>query len=154
MNFNEFTKVEFLEEYSHDSCPIQFKLPVLPICREGTDEEECSKCWENAVKKIEFKNAVELFKEHNLAVLDELGIIEEQYNMLKDGRDKLKEQLLHQMELHGIDKFENDKMSITYVKGSTGKKFDSAKFKKDYPNIYDEYEVSTLRSPSIRFKVK
>lgn len=153
MNFKEFTRVEFLEQHG-DDCPVEFGLTVLPICMEGADEEECKKCWEHATKDVEFKNPVEVFQERNVTMLDELRIVEQQYNMLKEGRDKLKEQLLQQMELHGVDKFENEHMSITYVKGSTGKKFDSTKFKKDYPDIYKEYEVPAIRAASIRFKVK
>ena len=74
--------------------------------------------------------------------------------MLKEGRDNLKEQLLKQMELNGVDKFENDKFSISYVKGSTGSTFDSTKFKKDYPDTFKEYSKPSVRAASIRFKVK
>lgn len=152
--FSNFTKEEFLESEYMDECPIEYELPVLPICQEGADEEECKKCWVNAIKNVEFKNPVELFKEANVTVLDELRIMEEQYKMIATGRDKLKEKLLQQMEFYGIDKFENDNMSITYVKGSTGTKFNSSKFKKEYPDIYQEYCEPTVRSASIRFKVK
>ncbi|WP_195238608.1 hypothetical protein [Romboutsia sp. 1001285H_161024_C4] len=154
MKFNEFTKVEFLEEYSHDSCPNEVGLPILPICKEGDLSEECKKCWELATQKVEFKNPIEVFREKNISVLDDLRIVEEQYNMLKEGREKLKEDILKQMELYGIEKFENDNMSITYVKGSTGTKFDSTKFKKEQPELFGAYQVPAIRAASIRFKVK
>lgn len=154
MIFKDFTKEEFLEEYSLDSCPSDFKLPIFPICQFGEDDKECKMCWEKAIQGVEFKNPVEVFQDYNIAILDELRIVEEQYNMLKEGRDKLKEKLLKQMELHGIDKFENDKMSITYVKGSTGIKFNATKFKKDYPTIYNKYCEPVVRAASMRFKVK
>ena len=153
MNFKEYTKNEFLEEHLED-CPGDLNLNMLPICREGNDEEECKRCWENAIKDIEFKNEIEVFKEHNLQLLDELRIAEEQYKMLKESRDTLKEQLLKQMEIYGVNKFENDKFSISYVKGSIGSTFDSTKFKKDYPDIFKEYSKPAVRAASIRFKVK
>ena len=153
MNFKEYTKNEFLEEHLED-CPGDLNLNMLPICREGNDEEECKGCWENAIKDIEFKNEIEVFKEHNLQLLDELRIAEEQYKMLKESRDTLKEQLLKQMEIYGVNKFENDKFSISYVKGSIGSTFDSTKFKKDYPDIFKEYSKPAVRAASIRFKVK
>lgn len=118
------------------------------------DEEQCKKCWENAIKDVEFKNPVEVFAEHNIQLLDELRIAEEQYKMLKEGRDKLKDDLLKQMEMYGVNKFENDKFSISYVKGSTGTTFDSTKFKKDYPDIFKDYSKPSVRAASIRFKVK
>lgn len=151
---DNFTKVEFLEEYSLEKCPTDFDLRPLVICQEGADDIECKRCWEEAIKGVKFKSPIEVFKEKNITILDELRLVEEQYNMLKVGRDKLKEELLKQMEIHGVDKFENDKMVISYVKGSTGKKFDGAKFKKDYPDIYKEYEVAAIRAASVRFKVK
>lgn len=153
MNFKDYTKNEFLQLHLED-CPGDLKLNMLPICREGNDEEECRRCWENAIKDIEFKNEIEVFKEHNLQLLDDLRIAEEQYKMLKEGRDNLKEQLIKQMEIYGVDKFENDKMSISYVKGSIGSKFDTTKFKNDYPDTYKKYTVPAVRAASIRFKVK
>lgn len=103
---------------------------------------------------LNLKNPVEVFAEHNIQLLDELRIAEEQYKMLKEGRDKLKDDLLKQMEMYGVNKFENDKFSISYVKGSTGSKFNSTKFKKDYPDIYKDYCEPSVRVASIRFKVK
>lgn len=153
MSFKDYTRNEFLEEHL-DDCPEDVELPILPICQEGEDEEECKRCWENAIKDVEFKNPVEVFAEHNIQLLDELRIAEEQYKMLKEGRDKLKDDLLKQMEMYGVNKFENDKFSISYVKGSTGSKFNSTKFKKDYPDIYNDYCEPSVRAASIRFKVK
>lgn len=153
MNFKDYTKNEFLHLHLED-CPGDLNLHMLPICREGNDEEECKRCWENAIKNIEFKNEIEVFEEHNVQLLDELRIAEAQYKMLKEGRDTLKEQLLKQMEIYGVNKFENDKFTISYVKGSTGSTFDSAKFKKDCPDIFNEYSKPSVRAASIRFKVK
>lgn len=153
MKLKDYTRNEFLEEHLED-CPGDFALPMLPICQEGEDEEECKKCWEHAIENVEFKNPVEVFVQNNIQLLDELRIAEEQYKMLKEGRDNLKEQLLKQMEMYGVNKFDNDKFSISYVKGSTGSKFNSTKFKKDYPDIYKDYSEPSIKSPSIRFKVK
>lgn len=153
MNFKDYTRDEFLEEHLED-CPEDVGLPMLPVCEAGDDEEQCKKCWEQAIKDVEFKNPVEVFEEHNIQLLDELRIAEEQYKMLKEGRDKLKDDLLKQMEMYGVNKFENDKFSISYVKGSTGTTFDSTKFKKDYPDIFKDYSKPSVRSASIRFKVK
>ena len=154
MIFKDFTKEEFLEEYSLDRCPEDLGLPILPVCSVGEEEEECKRCWEKAIEGIEFKNPVEVFQEHNIQLLDELRIAEEQYKMLKDNRDNLKDNLLKQMEIYGVNKFENDKFSISYVKGSTGTTFDTSKFKKDYPDIFKEYSKPSVRAASIRFKVK
>ncbi|SFJ26794.1 hypothetical protein SAMN02910355_1884 [Terrisporobacter glycolicus] len=153
MKFKDYTRNEFLEAHLED-CPGDLDLPMLPICQEGEDVEECKRCWEHAIKNVEFKNPVEVFAQNNIQLLDELRIAEEQYKMLKEGRDNLKEQLLKQMELNGVDKFENDKFSISYVKGSTGSSFDSKAFKKDYPDIFKEYSKPSVRAASIRFKVK
>lgn len=153
MNYKDYTKEEFLKEHDGD-CPDSVGLKVLPNCHNGDFEEECSKCWNDAIKDIDFKNVVDIFAEKNMTILDDLRIVEEQYNVLKEGRDKLKEELLKQMESHGVEKFENENMSITYVKGGTTSKFDSVKFKKEYPDTYKEYSAESKRAASIRFKVK
>ena len=58
--FSNFTKEEFLESEYMDECPIEYELPVLPICQEGADEEECKKVY----ARIHFnKGAKELVDE-------------------------------------------------------------------------------------------
>lgn len=53
--------------------------------------------------------------------------------------DELKKGLYDIMEQHGIKSFRGNVITLTRVLPHTSKKFDSAAFKKDYPQTYDEY---------------
>ena len=153
--FKDYTREEFLEEVmASENCPNEFDLLERAMCHEGDDLKECEECWLNAIKDVEFKNPIDLFVEKNIELLDNMRIAEEQYKAIKEARDNTKEELLKAMEVFGVTKFENDQFSITYVKGSTGTKFNATKFKKDYPEIYKEYCDPAVRAASIRFKVK
>lgn len=153
MRFKDYTRKEFLEKYGHN-CPIKFNLPVFPICSEGEDEKECEMCLENSLKYVEFKPSINDFVEYNATAIDELRIVEWQVKMLSSLRDKLKGDLLSQMEIYGVDKFEDDNVDITYVKGCMGSKFNSSRFKKDFPGTYKEYSDPVIIGASISFKLK
>ncbi len=86
--------------------------------------------------------------------MNNLADVESEYKQISNSRDKLKKSLLEMMEDYGIDKFENDKLSITYVKEGKTTTFDSKKFKVDYPTEYEEYIKTSNRAASVRFKLK
>ena len=158
MNINSFldmTKDEFITHVNkNELCPFDFKLNGSIVCKEGSNEEECTRCWENAVKDIEFFNPLITFEKNSMQVLDDLHIIEQQYQELEKGRKHLIDRLMLLMEYYGVEKFESDKLSITYVKGATGTTFDGVKFKSENPELYKSYLKPSIRAASIRFNVK
>ena len=58
------------------------------------------------------------------------------------------------MEQHGITKWDNDVMTITYVAASVRSSVDSKKLLKDYPEIYSEVIKKSNVKSSIRIKLK
>lgn len=73
---------------------------------------------------------------------------------LKEKEDLLKESIKSEMEEKGIIKIENDDLVISYVAPTDRITFDSTRFKKENPKMYDEYlKISPVKS-SIRIKVK
>lgn len=158
MNINSFldmTKDEFMTYVNkNEMCPFEFDLKGTIICEEGSNEKECTRCWEDAVKDVEFFNPLITFEKNSMQVLDDLHIIEQQYQQLEQGRKQLKDRLMLLMEHYGVEKFENDNLSITYIKGSTGTTFDTTKFKSENPELYKSYQKPSIRAASIRFKVK
>jgi regulator of replication initiation timing len=81
---------------------------------------------------------------------------ERQLKAIKQQEDELKQAILEEMELNGIVKFEdeNNGLSITYVAETTRETFDSKTFRKEYPDVYDEYVKMSPVKSSIRIKVK
>ena len=79
---------------------------------------------------------------------------EKQVEEIKAKQDELKQRILEEMEAKGIIKIETDDLSITYIAPAIRETFDKKKFRKDNPDLYDEYvSISSVKS-SIRMKVK
>ena len=102
----------------------------------------------------------ELIKvESGTAILDaesvrKIAEFEDAMKKLKQEEDKLKKDILAEMEEKGILKIENDTMTISYI-GATGREtFNSKKFRSDNPDLYDEYVTISPVKSSIRIKVK
>lgn len=154
-DYVEMSKEEFFKlADERDLCPSNFGLNEITNCGHGDVPDTCDYCWECAVKDITFFNPMVAFQNNAITVLDDLRIVEEQYQQLDEGRKNLKNKLMVLMEQYGVDKFENEKISITYVKGVTGTTFDSTKFKKEHATLHAAYQKPSLREASIRFKVK
>ena len=105
---------------------------------------------------------MELIKITNgISILDaetseKIAQFERQLKVIKEQEELLKKAILEEMECKGIIKLEDEinGISITYVAETTRETFDSKKFKKENPDVYDEYvKISPVKS-SIRIKVK
>lgn len=66
----------------------------------------------------------------------------------------LKEQLVKVMEAYGVKAFENDHIKMTYVAPTTRSTIDSARLKKDHPDIAEQYTKISNVSASVRITVK
>ena len=79
---------------------------------------------------------------------------EKQIKDLKSKEDALKQRILAEMEEHGILKIDTDELAITYVAETSRETFDSKSFRKDNPELYDEYVKISTVAASVRMKVK
>ena len=66
----------------------------------------------------------------------------------------MREQLEAAMEQYNIKSFENDLVKITYTEPTTRTSVDSAKLKKNYPDIYTECCKTSDVKGSVRITVK
>lgn len=83
-----------------------------------------------------------------------LAEFERQAKEIKAKQDELKQRILEEMEANGILKIDTDELSITYVAPTSRESFDSKAFRKDNPDLYDEYVKISQVSASVRLKVK
>ena len=83
-----------------------------------------------------------------------LAEFERQAKQIKAKQDELKQRILAEMEEHGILKIDTDELTITYVAETSRETFDSKAFRKDNPDLYDEYVKISTVSASVRMKVK
>ena len=66
----------------------------------------------------------------------------------------VREKIVASMKEQGLTKFENDKISITYIAPTERVTFDSTAFKKDQPELYKQYSKSSMTKESVRIKLK
>lgn len=68
--------------------------------------------------------------------------------------DEMKERLIIEFEKVGAKKFENEDIAITYVGETTTQKFDTTRFKKDYPELYQKYLVNSTKKAYVIITLK
>ena len=99
---------------------------------------------------------VKVDDEYELADTVKTTIIEFENNIkiLKKAEEELKNALKEEMEKAGIKNLISDELLITYVFPSTKETFDTTRFKKENPELYNEYiKINDVKS-SIRITVK
>ncbi|MCI6278086.1 MAG: hypothetical protein MR639_15415 [Clostridium sp.] len=146
LEFDNFTKLEEL-------CPTHFGLKdtfQVPECTLA----KCKECYDKALVGIEFKSEVPGLPKEVMPALLKLQELEIQSKAIKEESDKLKTNLLEAMEQHGISKWDNDVMTITYVAATTRTSVDSTKLKKELPEVFKEYTKTSNVKSSIRIKLK
>lgn len=84
---------------------------------------------------------------------NEIILLETQLGELNFKRDELKKGLMSLMVSHGINKYESDRLRLTRKEATVSKRFDSAAFKKDYPQLYDSYLKDSEVSESLIIKI-
>ncbi len=73
---------------------------------------------------------------------------------LDDQEKLLKQELVKAMERCDIKSFENDNIKMVYVAPTTRTTIDSARLKKDHPDIVDKYSKVSDVSASVRVTLK
>lgn len=103
---------------------------------------------------------MELIKvENDLTLLDpevsnKIAEFERKIKELKEQEDRLKENILKEMEAKNIIKVESDDLMISYIAPTDRETLDSKRLKAEHQDLYDEYIKMTPVKSSIRIKVK
>ena len=96
--------------------------------------------------------------ENNTALLNrdvavKLAEFERMAKEVKAKQDELKQRILEEMESKGIVSIKTPELTISYVAPTTRETFDSKTFRKDHPDLYDQYINISLVKGSVRMKV-
>jgi len=86
--------------------------------------------------------------------VDKIVEFEKLAKEIKAKEDELKAQILSQMEAYGVLSIDCPELRISYVAGTNREVFDSKEFRKDFPDLYDEYVTLSPTKACIRIKVK
>lgn len=80
--------------------------------------------------------------------------IEDKKQEAEQQRDELRAALMAAMEKQGVKKFENERITITYVAPTTSTSIDSAKLKKDMPAVYEQYSKTSNKKAYLKITLK
>lgn len=79
---------------------------------------------------------------------------EQQKKQTEERAKELREMLLDEMEKQGVKTFENERIRLTYVAPQTRSTIDSARLKKDHPEIAEKYQKQTSVKASLKITLK
>lgn len=80
--------------------------------------------------------------------------IEEQKKVAEAQAQELRASLMQAMEANGVTSFENENIKVTYVAPTTRTAIDSAKLKKELPEIAEKYTKTSNVKASLRITLK
>ena len=109
---------------------------------------------ENCENAVEDGDALVAFESNTLTVIQAIKDISLKKKELEDQDKKMRDELEAAMEMYGVKSFENDIIKITYTEPTTRISVDSAKLKKNYPDVYAECSKSSDVKGSVRITVK
>lgn len=86
---------------------------------------------------------IEQFKQKNKAIFDEYQAMLDKINLNNSKQLELKEELLDSLENAGLPNIVNKRFKATYIAATKRHKFESDKFKKKYPVLYEQFTSTT-----------
>lgn len=87
-------------------------------------------------------------------IASQIAVFEMQAKCIKEQEETLKKAILEEMEAKGIIGIDTPDLKITYISPTEREKFDSKGFRRDYPDIYDEYITFQPVKSAIRLTVR
>lgn len=83
-----------------------------------------------------------------------LAYFEAKVKAIKEEEDALKDAIKAAMEETGITRLDTDELMIRYIAETDVESFDKTKFRRENPEIYDEYVSMKPRAAYVTIKVK
>lgn len=117
------------------------------VDKDDLEENGCEEQFDEETALTEFNN-------NALSIMKQVAELNIQKKELEKQEKKVREALEVAMEQYGIKSFENDILKVTYVAATTKTSVDSAKLKKEQPDIYAKYSKTSDVKASVRISVK
>lgn len=102
-------------------------------------------------KQLELANEIKM---QLIAAEETIKQIDLQKKEAEANAEKLKQMLLEQMRENNIKSFEDERIKITYVAPTTRETIDTAKIKKELPEIAEQYKKISNIKDSVRITLK
>ncbi len=145
--FDKFLCIHFPDE---DTCNI---VEIKPIEQEEIERLlECERNCELFQKKTLELDTVSC--EKILTIQQELKTLDDRKKELEKAESELKQMLIEKMEETGVKSIDNEYFKITYVAPTTRETIDSARIKKELPEIAEQYVKTSAIKASVRITLK
>lgn len=102
------------------------------------------------LEELEAEHLPENVQNKMIEIRDYLVRIKE----LENEVNEFKQRMLNLMESEGVKSIKSDYFNLTLVEATTGKIFDSARFKKENPEFYNEYQKEINRKSYLKITTK
>ena len=86
--------------------------------------------------------------------LNKIVEFEKMLKQLKEAEDELKQAIIKEMEDKNIVRIDMDEIQLLYIAPTERETFDSRRFRKMHPYIYDEFVNMTPVKASVRVRLK
>ena len=145
---------------SGNQCPKGFDIccatcEFMDTCEDACVHADGTPADPNTCKEAEIIN--DELTQFQSAVPDTLHKIKNVLRLKKEmeAREKeLKQQLVEAMEFYGIKSFKSDVLELTYVAPTTRSTIDSARLKKEHPDLAEQYSKTSNVAASVRVTLK
>lgn len=95
-----------------------------------------------------------LIQKEKAELISAIANLESQKKQIEKQEESMREQLLAAMENYGVLGIDNDVVSITYIPSGERKSLDTARLKKDFPGLAEQYTKTSAVKANLRIKVK
>lgn len=127
-------------------------------CLDCEDRENCSMVCddlkEGCADAFEESDSLAVMQEEAGEVIKAIADLTVQKKQIEDQEKAMRAQLLAAMEKYGVKSFESDLVKFVYVAPTTRTTIDSAKLKKDLPDVAEKYSKTSNVSASVKITVK
>lgn len=119
-----------------------------------TCKDICSDLKPNCEYAFEGEEALAVLKTEAGEVIKSIAALTVQKKRIEDQEKAMRGQLLAAMEKYGVKSFESDAVKFVYVAPTTRTTIDSAKLKKDLPDVAEKYSKTSPVSASVKITVR
>ena len=124
-------------------------------CGERADcKEVCTAFSPDCADAISEETALADMKKDAAAVIKAVADLTIQKKKIEEQEKEMRGKLLAAMEQYGVKKFDTPEVTFTYIAPTTRNTIDSAKLKKELPDVAEKYTKTSNVSASVKIEVK
>jgi predicted phage-related endonuclease len=123
--------------------------------RDNGECEPCDKTEPQDCPDAVFEGTgLEVFQNKAAAIIKKISLIVSQKAEIEKAEKEMREELQKAMDKHGVKKFDNDVIKVTYVEASTRTSIDSTKLKAQQPDIYEKFSKTNPVKAFVKIELK